>query len=297
MTLQPEQSKLKQEVSRVVKIMATFGLSVCALVAVMYGFTRGNWLNGLLVGITMAMSLLPEEFPVVLTIFLALGAWRISRKNVLTRAPTAIEALGSATVLCVDKTGTLTQNRMAVHRLFASGESYAVDDAKRRISRISSTNWLNSASWPASASLSILWISPLSNWESAILSTTEHLHRDWNCSANIRCRQGCLAVSRVWQAPAAALTLSPQRERLRQSRSFASCRLRKWNSSEAMRKLWQTRAYAFWRLLAPNFEVMNCQMIPTPSSFVFWVWLGWRIPSGQKFRRRSKSVVLLVYES
>ncbi len=128
-TLQPEQSKLKQEISRVVKIMASFGISVCALVAVVYGLTRGNWLSGLLVGITMAMSLLPEEFPVVLTVFLALGAWRISRKNVLTRAPTAIEALGSATVLCVDKTGTLTQNQMAVHRLFASGESYAVDDA------------------------------------------------------------------------------------------------------------------------------------------------------------------------
>ena len=127
-TLQPEQSKLKQEISRVVKIMASFGISVCVLVAVTYGFTRGNWLSGLLVGITMAMSLLPEEFPVVLTVFLALGAWRISRKNVLTRAPTAIEALGSATVLCVDKTGTLTQNQMAVHKLFASGESYAVDE-------------------------------------------------------------------------------------------------------------------------------------------------------------------------
>ena len=71
-------------------------------------------------------------------------------------------------MLCVDKTGTLTQNRMAVHKLFASGESYAVDDADAMISRIFSTNWLNSASWPASASLSIRWISPSSNWGSAI---------------------------------------------------------------------------------------------------------------------------------
>lgn len=68
------------------------------------------------------MSLLPEEFPLVLTIFLALGAWRISQRRVLTRRSNAIEALGSATVLCVDKTGTLTQNRIAVQQLFINGE-------------------------------------------------------------------------------------------------------------------------------------------------------------------------------
>ena len=122
-TLQPEQSQLKREVSRVVKVTASVGLSVCGLVAMVYGLARGNWLGGMLVGITMAMSLLPEEFPVVLTVFLALGAWRISRRNVLTRTASAVEALGSATVLCVDKTGTLTQNQMAIHKLFAGDQS------------------------------------------------------------------------------------------------------------------------------------------------------------------------------
>ena len=92
-TLQPEQSKLKQEISRVVKIMASFGLSVCVLVVVAYGFTRGNWLNGLLVGITMAMSLLPEEFPVVLTVFLALGAWRISARTFSPAYPPPLKPL------------------------------------------------------------------------------------------------------------------------------------------------------------------------------------------------------------
>ena len=62
------------------------------------------------------MAMLPEEFPVVLTIFLALGAWRISKQQVLTRRIPAVETLGSATVLCVDKTGTLTLNRMSVSR-------------------------------------------------------------------------------------------------------------------------------------------------------------------------------------
>ena len=73
---------------------------------------RGDWIASLLAGLTLAMAILPEEFPVVLTVFLALGAWRISRHGVLTRRMPAIEMLGAATVLCVDKTGTLTENRM-----------------------------------------------------------------------------------------------------------------------------------------------------------------------------------------
>jgi len=82
------------------------------------------WREGGLAGIAMAMSMIPEEFPVVLTVFLALGAWRIGRHQVLTRRMPAIEALGSATVLCVDKTGTLTENRMALTRLRCAQQEY-----------------------------------------------------------------------------------------------------------------------------------------------------------------------------
>src|SRR5262249_30029206 len=71
------------------------------------------------------ISMVPEEFPVVLTIFLALGAWRISRKHVLTRRVPAIEMLGSATVLCVDKTGTLTMNRMTVREVNAANTHHS----------------------------------------------------------------------------------------------------------------------------------------------------------------------------
>jgi Ca2+-transporting ATPase len=71
-------------------------------------------LQAVLAGIALGMSMLPEEFPVVLTVFMAMGAWRISRARVLTRRASAIEALGSATVLCTDKTGTLTENRMSL---------------------------------------------------------------------------------------------------------------------------------------------------------------------------------------
>ena len=99
-----------------VRRLAIIGISLCVLVIVVYTLTRNDLLNGFLAGITLAMAMLPEEFPVVLTIFLAIGAWRMSMKNVLTRKPSAIETLGSATVLCTDKTGTLTQNKMTVTR-------------------------------------------------------------------------------------------------------------------------------------------------------------------------------------
>ncbi len=123
-----EHTPLQRETGRVVRQVAIVAGVLFALVVILYGLSRGNWLDGLLAGITLAMAMLPEEFPVVLTIFLALGAWRIAQSRVLTRRVPAIETLGSATVLCVDKTGTLTLNRMSVSKLFANGEFYnAVD--------------------------------------------------------------------------------------------------------------------------------------------------------------------------
>ncbi|MCX6698131.1 MAG: HAD-IC family P-type ATPase, partial [Methanoregula sp.] len=121
-TVERGETRLKGEISRIVRTIAIVGIFLCAIIVVVYGMTRGNWIEGFLAGITLAMAILPEEFPVVLTIFLALGAWRISRKNVLTRQVPAIETLGSATVLCVDKTGTLTKNQMSIHSFFASGQ-------------------------------------------------------------------------------------------------------------------------------------------------------------------------------
>ena len=94
--------------------MGAFALVVCGAVALLVGIGRGAWLQGLLAGIALAMALLPEEFPLVLTVFMVMGAWRLSKAKVLTRRASAIETLGSATVLCTDKTGTLTQNRMRV---------------------------------------------------------------------------------------------------------------------------------------------------------------------------------------
>ncbi|MFN0038948.1 MAG: cation-translocating P-type ATPase [Burkholderiales bacterium] len=119
--LEIQNTPLQVQTAQVVRVFAGIGLVSCLAVVVLYGLLRGDWLAGLLAGITLAMAVLPEEFPVVLTVFLALGAWRISKKKVLTRRMPAIETLGSATVLCVDKTGTLTENRMAVAELAAAG--------------------------------------------------------------------------------------------------------------------------------------------------------------------------------
>jgi len=118
-----ERTPVQREVSRLVSILAVEAFALCALVVLAYGLLRGNWLNGILAGITLAMSVIPEEFPLVLTLFLALGAWRLAQRQVLTRRVPAIETLGAATVLCSDKTGTLTQNRMSVVRLAAAGGS------------------------------------------------------------------------------------------------------------------------------------------------------------------------------
>jgi P-type Ca2+ transporter type 2C len=107
-----------------VRLCAIGGGAVALLVVLLFGLLRGGWLYAVLAGIAIGMSMLPEEFPVVLTIFLAMGAWRIAQAGVLTRRAAAIETLGSATVLCTDKTGTLTENRMAVSQLgLASGET------------------------------------------------------------------------------------------------------------------------------------------------------------------------------
>ncbi len=120
---------LQREVDRIVRMLAVLGLSACGLVAVAYGLMRHQWFEGALAGLTLAIAMVPEEFPVVLTVFLALGAWRISRNRVLTRRIPAIETLGSATVLCVDKTGTLTLNRMTVAEVATPGAGIRLADS------------------------------------------------------------------------------------------------------------------------------------------------------------------------
>lgn len=115
--LETETPRLQMQTRKVVALFAAGGGAVSIAAILLYGFMRGGWLDAILAGIALGMSMLPAEFPVVLTVFMAMGAWRISRARVLTRRAAAIETLGSATVLCTDKTGTLTENRMTVVEL------------------------------------------------------------------------------------------------------------------------------------------------------------------------------------
>jgi Ca2+-transporting ATPase len=125
-SVKAETTLLQKEARRIVRIVAGAALFLCGVLLVAFGLRRGDWSHALLAAVALAMAILPEELPVILTVFLALGAWRLSRLRVLTRSLPAIESLGAATVLCVDKTGTLTMNRMTVQRLFAHGESWDV---------------------------------------------------------------------------------------------------------------------------------------------------------------------------
>ncbi len=127
-----EPTRLQRDTRRLVRWFALVGLATSVAIAVVYALTRGGspfaWKEGSLAGIAAAMSLLPEEFGVVLSIYLAIGAWRLARQGVLARRMPAVEALGETTVLCVDKTGTLTQNRMSLAVLHVKGTEARLDD-------------------------------------------------------------------------------------------------------------------------------------------------------------------------
>jgi Ca2+-transporting ATPase len=128
--IKPEPPRLQVQTRGFVTAFAVVGLSLSALAALLYGALRGAWLQGLLGGIALGMSMLPEEFPLVLTVFMVMGAWRLSRSQVLTRRPAAIETLGAATVLCTDKTGTLTRNLMSVGWLECNAQCAAKVDRR-----------------------------------------------------------------------------------------------------------------------------------------------------------------------
>jgi Ca2+-transporting ATPase len=196
-----ENTPVQNETRGVVKRVAIVGLVLAGGLAVAYGISTGDWLHGLLAGLTLAMAILPEELSVVLTLFLGLGAWRLAREKVLARSIPAIELLGATTVLCVDKTGTLTANRMAVRQLWTA--SHAYDSAK-------------AGSAPLQESLHcVLEFAVLASHRRAfdpmetaigeagkrLLAGTEHLHSDWTLVDDYPLSRDMLAMSRVWQSP------------------------------------------------------------------------------------------------
>jgi Ca2+-transporting ATPase len=200
-TVKIEGTVLQVEIGRLVRHVAILGVSLGVLVAVLYGLTRDSWLNACLAGITAAMGLLPEEFPVVLTIYLALGAWRLSKKRVLTRRVPAIETLGSATVLCVDKTGTLTMNRMSIHKLVVEDTTYDLSCESLTVLPDESHKLIEFGILASQRD-------PFDPMEKAFhelgnhdLANTEHLHADWTLERGYPLSPSLLAMSHVWKSP------------------------------------------------------------------------------------------------
>jgi Ca2+-transporting ATPase len=195
-TVTPPPTRLQRHSRRLTSRLTLLALGLCALLAVGQGGIGGNWPQALLAALALALALLPNEIPVVLALFLALGALRLARIGVLARWPAAVESLGSATVLAVDKTGTLTENRMAVQRLIT---------------------WPEQLSWQAGSALEepfhqLLEMAvlasrgdPVDAMELAIqrlaldqLSGSEHLHPDWPLEREYPLQKSLLVFSRLW---------------------------------------------------------------------------------------------------
>jgi Ca2+-transporting ATPase len=140
--LEPEVPRLQAQTRRLVLGFAIVGAVLSALAVLLYGLVRGDWVEALLGGIALGMSMLPEEFPLVLTVFTVMGAWRLSRSRVLARRAAAIETLGAASVLCTDKTGTLTQNSMSVVRLDAQDQDWRAGQDEARIASSTALGYL-----------------------------------------------------------------------------------------------------------------------------------------------------------
>ena len=190
-------SPLQSDIAQLIKRFAIIGLLLSLLVTILFGWQRNDWTGGLLAGITLAMSILPEEFSVILMVFMALGAWRMAKNNVLTRHAPVIETLGAATVLCVDKTGTLTQNRMAVVRVVAGGESVVIDQKR-------SVNPAVEAVIEYAALASEL--RPFDPMEQAFHRCADTLspawtnkHQDWKLVHEYALTPAILAITHVWQ--------------------------------------------------------------------------------------------------
>jgi Ca2+-transporting ATPase len=200
-TLPPEETPLQRETARVVRVLAAIGVALCVLVSAMYAVGRDRWLEGALAGLTLAMAIMPNEFPVVLTLFLSLGAWRLSRARVLTRRIPAVEALGATTVLCVDKTGTLTLNQMTVAALWSAGELHDV----RVPSRAPLPEEFHELVEFGILASQREALDPIDQAIKRLgdmhLAATEHLHDDWSLVQEYPLSRQLLALSRVWRSP------------------------------------------------------------------------------------------------
>ena len=197
--LETETPHLQLQMRKLVVVFAAIGAAVSVAVVVLYGVLRGGWLDGVLAGIAVGMSMLPEEFPMVLAVFMAMGAWRISKVRVLTRRASAIETLGAASVLCTDKTGTLTENRMTITDLrlpdgTAAKVGTALPDAFRELAAAGVMGSAPEPFDPMEKAFHALAKADLRTGETPP-GAGRHLARSYGLSPDL------LAMSQAWEAP------------------------------------------------------------------------------------------------
>ena len=248
-----ERTQLQREMARLVRLVAMFGGAACVLLAVYSAVRLDSWATGILAGITLAMGILPEEFPLVLTVFLALGAWRIARSGVLTRRMPAIETLGAATVLCVDKTGTLTENRMAVV------DTLAVTTTPAHV---------------VEAAALACEIDPFDPMERAILTAADAsvhgLRAGWRLERDYPLTSDFLAVCHAWRAPTGErrVVVKGAPETV-----MGLCRLDAASAERALHAM-QPATTKGWRLLGVAEAAWTApQWLDDPHGYPF-MWLG-----------------------
>jgi Ca2+-transporting ATPase len=195
-----ELTPTQEQTRAVVKRVAIVGLLLASGLAGVYALTTGDWLKGLLAGLTLAMAVLPEELPVILTLFLGLGAWRLAREKVLVRSIPAVELLGATTVLCVDKTGTLTANRMTVRRLWSETAAYECATRESRPLQEELHALLEFAVLASHRRAFDPMEAAIDDAGKRLLVDTDHLHGDWAVVADYPLSREVLAMTRVWQS-------------------------------------------------------------------------------------------------
>lgn len=194
-----ESSPLREEMGLLTRRLAVIGIGLCLALATLYWALRGSWLDALLAGITLAMGILPQEFPVIMIIFLAMGARRIASKRVLTRRLNAIETLGETTVLCVDKTGTLTQNRMAVAALSVDGKLLEIKDLAGEMLPERYHELLEYAVLASETDPHDPMEQAFHRFAGELLGNTEHLHPSWSLTKEYELSPELLAMSHLWK--------------------------------------------------------------------------------------------------
>jgi len=279
-TIDPGQSRLQIETARVVRRLAALGIALCVTVVVVYGLTRSDWLEGLLAGLTLAIALVPEEVPILLTVFMALGGFRLARHHVLARRLPAIESLGSATVLCADKTGTLTRNAMSVAAVDVGRGPVEVD------------------SGPLAADAELVLRGALLASRRDAFDPMEHAFRD--CAPRLTrplptepvlereypLTRSRLAVTNLWSDPDGRRLAATKGAPETIARLCAWVRWSTMRSSPAPTR-WPRAACAFWRWRKRTWATARpCRRLPKTSRSVSWASWGSPIRCARRCRRR-----------